>query len=70
MIEDTKGLVRQVKRMNSGSRGDLIVRLVVEVPTKLNADQRAKLAEFSALMGEENSPINRSFLEKAKDFFR
>ena len=59
-----------IPSLNSGARGDLIVRLIVEVPTKLNADQRAKLAEFAELMGEENSPMNRSFLEKAKDFFR
>ena len=58
-----------IPALNSGTRGDLIVRLIVEVPTKLNADQRAKLAEFAELMGEENSPMNRSFLEKAKDFF-
>ena len=56
--------------LNSASRGDLMVRVAVEVPTKLNAEQRAKLAEFAELMGEENSPMNRSFLEKAKDFFR
>ena len=59
-----------IPSLNSGARGDLVVRLIVEVPTKLNADQRAKLAEFAELMGEENSPMNRSFLEKAKDFFR
>ena len=59
-----------IPSLNSSSRGDLVVRLIVEVPTKLNADQRAKLAEFAELMGEENSPMNRSFLEKAKDFFR
>ncbi len=58
-----------IPSLNSGARGDLIVRLIVEVPTKLNADQRAKLAEFAELMGEENSPMNRSLLEKAKDFF-
>ena len=59
-----------IPSLNSNSRGDLVVRLLVEVPTKLNAEQRAKLAEFAELMGEENSPMNRSFLEKAKDFFR
>ena len=55
------------EKASSSSRGDLVVRLIVEVPSKLNADQ---LAEFAELMGEENSPMNRSFLEKAKDFFR
>ena len=28
------------------------------------------LEEFAALMGEENSPLHKSFFEKAKEFFR
>ena len=55
--------------LNSSQQGDLMVRVVVEVPTKLNAEQRTKLHEFSALMGEENSPMRQSFFEKAKGFF-
>jgi molecular chaperone DnaJ len=42
--------------LNSSHTGDLMVRVVVEVPTKLNGEQRKKLEEFSALMGEENAP--------------
>jgi len=49
--------------------GDLMVRVFVEVPTKLNAEQRAKLQEFAGIMGEENSPLHQSFFEKAKGFF-
>ena len=56
--------------LNSTSRGDLMVRVLVEVPTKLNSDQRKKLEEFAALCGEENSPIHKSFFEKAKEFFK
>jgi molecular chaperone DnaJ len=56
--------------INSGNRGDLIVRAVVEVPTKLNGEQRRKLQELADLMGEENSPLHKSFFEKAKEFFR
>jgi molecular chaperone DnaJ len=58
-----------VPTLNSQSRGDLIVRVAVEVPTRLNAEQRKKLEEFSALMGEENAPLHKSFFEKAKEFF-
>jgi molecular chaperone DnaJ len=58
-----------VPSLNSHSRGDLIVRVAVEVPTRLNAEQRKKLEEFSALMGEENSPLHKGFFEKAKEFF-
>ncbi len=56
--------------INSSSRGDLIVRVAVEVPTKLNAEQRKKLEEFAALMGEENTPLHKGFFDKAKEFFR
>jgi molecular chaperone DnaJ len=59
-----------IPTLNSTARGDLVVRVVVEVPTKLNADQRKKLEELAALMGEENSPLHKSFFEKAKEFFR
>ena len=55
--------------LNSERKGDLLVRVQVEVPTKLNTEQKAKLQEFSELIGEKNSPIGESFLEKAKRFF-
>ncbi|MEA3188471.1 MAG: molecular chaperone DnaJ [Chthoniobacter sp.] len=56
--------------LNSSTRGDLMVRLLVEVPTKLNAEQRRKLEEFAGLMAEENSPLHKGFFEKAKEFFK
>jgi molecular chaperone DnaJ len=55
--------------LNSSHSGDLMVRVVVEVPTKLNGEQRRKLEEFAELMGEENAPLRKSFFEKAKGFF-
>ena len=39
-------------------------------PTDLNAEQRQKLEEFAALCGEENTPLRKSFFERAKEFFR
>jgi molecular chaperone DnaJ len=61
-----KGIVH----VNGRERGDLLVRVLVEVPTRLNAEQRAKLQEFSELCGEENTPLRKSFFERAKEFFR
>ena len=55
--------------LNSAARGDLMVNVAVEVPTQLNAEQRKKLEEFAALMGEDNTPLHKSFFEKAKAFF-
>lgn len=59
-----------VPSLNSSARGDLIVRVAVEVPSKLNAEQRRKLEEFAALMGDENTPLHKGFFDKAKEFFR
>lgn len=55
--------------LNGGSPGDLFTRVQVEVPTKLDADQRAKLEEFAELCGDDNTPLHRSFYDKLKDFF-
>jgi molecular chaperone DnaJ len=58
-----------VVHVNGRERGDLLVRVMVEVPTRLNAEQRAKLQEFAELCGDENTPLRKSFFERAKEFF-
>jgi molecular chaperone DnaJ len=60
---------RGIKDLSGGRKGDLHVRVQVEVPTRLNADQIAKLRAFSESIGEHNSPVQGSFLEKARRFF-
>jgi molecular chaperone DnaJ len=55
--------------LNSTAVGDLLVRILVEVPTKLNGEQRKKLEELADLMGEENTPLYERFFEKARSFF-
>ena len=59
-----------VMNVNQRDRGDLMARLLVEVPTRLNHDQRQKLEEFASLCGEENTPLHKSFFDRAKEFFR
>ncbi len=59
-----------VKNLQDHGQGDLHVRVQVEVPTRLTAEQRAKLQEFAALCDEDVNPISKSFFEKAKSLFR
>ncbi|MFZ4116242.1 MAG: molecular chaperone DnaJ [Chthoniobacterales bacterium] len=54
--------------LQNARKGDLYVRVEVEVPTKLNPEQRQALEKFSQLCGEENTPLHRSFTERLKDF--
>ncbi|HSH38912.1 MAG TPA: DnaJ C-terminal domain-containing protein, partial [Chthoniobacterales bacterium] len=61
-----KGIVN----VNGRDHGDLLARVVVEVPTRLNSEQRQKLEEFAELCGEENTPLHKSFFDRAKEFFR
>lgn len=61
---------RGIKSIKGNSTGDLLIRVNVEVPTKLNQKQKAKLEEFAELCGEDVNPIAKSFLERAKEFFK
>ena len=55
----------QLERM----RGDLYVRIFVEVPTKLSERQRELLEEFAAESGTEVSPAAKGFMDKLRDLF-
>ena len=59
-----------IKNAQGYGWGDLHVRMSVEVPTHLNAAQRAKLQEFGALCDEKVNPISQGFFEKAKKLFK
>src|SRR5438445_3007126 len=59
-----------IANIDGRGRGDLLARVIVEVPTQLSAEQRKKLEEFSALCDERNTPLHRSFFNRAKEFFR
>ena len=61
-----KGIVN----VNGRGRGDLFARLIVEVPTQLNTEQRNKLEEFAALCSDQNTPMRKSFFERAREFFK
>ena len=55
--------------LRGGRQGDQLVRVHVEVPTSLSAEQRRILEEFGKVSGDAAEPTSRSFFEKAKKFF-
>jgi len=60
---------RGLPGLRSGQPGDQLVRVHVEVPTHLTADQRKKLEDYALASGDADEPVGRSFFEKAKKFF-
>jgi DnaJ-class molecular chaperone len=46
-----------------------MVQVQVEIPTKLNKQQREALQTFADTIGVKNSPMHESFFKKAKRFF-
>lgn len=62
-----------VKSVRGGNQGDLLCRVVVETPVKLNERQKQLLQElaesFGGPSGDQNSPRSKSFLDDVKKFF-
>ena len=50
-------------------RGDLLVRIFVETPTKLSERQKELLEEFAKMESPSNLPKRDGFLDKIKGFF-
>lgn len=52
-----------------GSRGDMLIKTIVETPVSLNEKQKELLRQFGELEKEQNSPRKRNFFDKIKNFF-
>jgi molecular chaperone DnaJ len=61
---------RGLPNLQGYGAGDLHVRVNVEIPTHLNASQKAKLEEFADLCDDNVNPIAKGFFAKAREFFR
>ncbi len=55
--------------LRNRQRGDLIVQLEVETPTRLTARQKALMREFAELSGDHQNPRSANFFRKAKQFW-
>ena len=60
---------RGMPHLRGSAHGDQLIRVQVEVPTQLSAEQRKALEELARVSGETDGPMARSFFEKAKKFF-
>jgi molecular chaperone DnaJ len=58
-----------VPSVGSVARGDLHVRIFVEVPSRLNAKQRALLEQLAAESGADAAPVTKGFVDKLRDLF-
>jgi molecular chaperone DnaJ len=58
-----------MRAIQGNVKGDILTCVQVEVPTRLDADQRAALEKFAELCGEENNPIYKGFYDRLKSFF-
>ncbi len=60
-----KGLAR----LGGYGRGDQLVRVVVETPSKLSSEQKELFRRLDELNNEQSNPMAKSFFEKMKDLF-
>jgi molecular chaperone DnaJ len=58
-----------VPHLNASGKGDLIVEIRVQTPSKLNKQQKELLRQLSETMVVENTPSSRGLFEKVKDIF-
>ncbi|MBQ6691930.1 MAG: molecular chaperone DnaJ [Clostridia bacterium] len=59
-----------VQRLNASGKGDLLVRANVQIPKKLNDEQRELMQKLAESFGDkvsESKPVKRSLFEKMKD---
>jgi molecular chaperone DnaJ len=61
---------RGVPHLERRHRGDLIVRVVVDVPTDLAAEDEELLREFAERRGEAVAPAEAGFLSRIRSAFR
>jgi len=58
-----------VPSIRSTARGDQLLHIFVEVPSRLTKRQRELLEAFAAETGTEVSPVTKGFLDKLRDLF-
>lgn len=58
-----------IARLGGYGRGDQLVRVLVETPSKLNAEQKELLRRFQELSDDKCHPLSKGFFEKMRGLF-
>ena len=58
-----------VPHLNQHGKGDLVVEVRVQTPSKLNKQQKELLRQLSETMAVENAPTSRGLFSKVKEIF-
>jgi molecular chaperone DnaJ len=61
---------RGVPRLDGRGRGDLLVRVEVEVPDDLGREEEELIRRLAALRGEEVAPAEAGFFSKIRSAFK
>ncbi|MBI1871649.1 MAG: molecular chaperone DnaJ [Chlamydiae bacterium] len=56
--------------LNGHGKGDERVRIIVEIPVRLNEEQKNLLKRFSEIQSENGLPMYQSFIDKVKKIFK
>ncbi len=59
-----------IKSVKTGRVGDLYIKVNLEIPTKMNADQKKKLKELADVLGHESYIKKSKFAETMKELFK
>ncbi|HEY1987013.1 MAG TPA: molecular chaperone DnaJ [Terracidiphilus sp.] len=60
---------RGIPFLNEKGHGDLVVKVIVQVPRKLSRAQREIVSKLAELMNVDNKPTSPTLIEKMKDLF-
>lgn len=58
-----------IPNLRGYGRGDLYVKVIVEIPKRLNEKQKDLLIKFGEIMGEEGHDQRKGFFDKVKNVF-
>ena len=60
-----------ISPIRGGSKGDILIRVAVEVPVKLNGEQKELIKKLrDSISSSKNSPLNTDWLETIKGFIK